>query len=413
MSLQLHALFSNNMVLQQHLPVPVWGWADAGEAITVELAGQTAPARAGADGAWKVILPAMSAGGPFEMIVRGERETARVRNVLVGEVWVCSGQSNMEWPTMAVRDADHELAAAQYPHIRLFTVPKAAVLERQSNVDGAWAVCTPESVSPFSAVGYFFGRELHRQLGVPIGLINTSWGGTLAEAWTSREKLLSDPSLSYMVEDFERTLPRLDEVMAKYQRELHTWEEEHFARDPGNAGWPRGWADPATSTAAWPTMELPQLWQSAGLNFSGVLWFRKTVEIPAAWLGHPLTLAIGACDKSDTTYFNNVEVGGMSIEDRADAWCQPRSYAIPAELVHAGSNVIAVRVFSHMFGGGMTGPAGIMRLTVDDVPGAESMALDGAWQYQVECNFGVMDAWPPAPRKDRAIPIPRRSSSTA
>jgi len=397
MSLQLHALFTDHMVLQQDLPAPVWGWADAGATITVEFAGQTVQACAGDDGVWKATLPATRAGGPFELVVRCAQQTMVVRDVLVGEVWVCSGQSNMEWPTAAVEDADRELAAAQFSQIRLFTVPKSAVMERQSNVEGAWAVCTPETISPFSAVGYFFGRHLHQQLGVPIGLINTSWGGTLAEAWTSREKLLSEPSLSYIVEDFERNLPRLAELTEKYQLELRAWEESHLVNDPGNAGWPQGWADPECDTAAWETMELPQTWQRAGLNYSGVLWFRKTVKIPTAWVGHALTLSIGACDKCDITYFNNVEVGSIGIEDRADAWCLPRVYSIPAELVQAGDNVIAVRVYSHMYAGGMTGPGEIMRLSVEGVPGSETIALDGIWQYQVECNFGLQLAWPPAP----------------
>ena len=397
MPLQLHELFSDHMVLQQGLPVPVWGWAEAGEMVTVECAGQSAQARAGEDGAWRASLPALGAGGPFELCVRGAESTLVLHDVLIGEIWVCSGQSNMEWPLAAAINGDEEVAAARHPQIRLFAVPKVAELPRKTNVDGTWTECTPETAASFSAVGYFFGRMLHEQLGVPVGLINTSWGGTLAEAWTSREKLLEEPALRYLVEDFERTLPDLEQVLADYQHVMRNWEQEHQLNDPGNSGWPQGWAAPAAAVAEWETMTLPQLWQSAGLNFSGVLWFRKEVEIPAAWAGHALKLSIGACDKSDTTYFNNVEVGSMRIEERADAWCQPRIYPVPAALVAPGKAVIAVRVFSHMYGGGMSGPAAMMQLTPEDLPGAEPILLAGDWQYRVECNFGLVNAWPPPP----------------
>jgi len=390
------------MVLQQGLPIPVWGWATAGETMTVELAGNRAQAVAGDDGAWKVSLPAMRAGGPVEMVVRGE-SVITLTNVMIGEVWICSGQSNMEWPLAAVQNPEEEVAAANHPHIRLFTVPKLATLEAPANVDGAWAVCTPETASPFSAVGYFFGRHLQQQLDVPVGLINTSWGGTIAEAWTSRDSLLAEPSLRYLVENFEATLPQLDELVAQYQETLKAWEAQHVFTDPGNAGWAQGFADPETATADWDTMKLPQLWQSAGLNFNGAVWFRKEVDIPAAWAGKPLKLAIGACDKSDNTYFNNVEVGSLRFEDDVNAWCKPRIYAIPAELVQPGKNVIAVRVFSHMYGAGMTGPANIMRLSVADEPGL-AISLSGEWQYQVERNFGVVEAYPPAPPQGAGNP---------
>ncbi len=184
--------------------------------------------------------------------------------------------------------------------------------------------------------------------------------------------------------------------------------------DPGNAGWAQGWAAPATVTADWEKMQLPTTWQNAGLNFSGVLWFRREVDIPVEWAGKALTLRIGACDKSDNTYFNNVEVGSVRIEEREDAWCLPRTYPIPAELVQPGKNVIAVRVFSHMYAGGMIGPASVMRLSLAGTPDAAPIVLTGDWQYKVERNFGCyLCLIRRRPRRGRGTPTRPPCSSTA
>ncbi len=396
MSISLAALFSDHMVFQRDIALPVWGWAEADEAVAVALAGNTASATAGPDGRWLATLPALPAGGPYTLTATGLSTTVTVQDVLVGEVWVCSGQSNMEWPLSLVNNADEEVTAAQHAGIRLFQVPQLAVVEPPKDVVGAWSECTPETAANFSAVGYFFGRELHQRLGVPVGLINTSWGGTIAEAWTSRAGLLAEPILVNMVEEYERNLQNFDETMAAHQQLVAAWEAsgQGVPKDPGNSGYAHGWADPATDTAAWQTIDLPRPWQSVGLNFSGVLWFRRTVEIPAEWAGKELTLSIGACDKSDVTYFNNVQVGGISIDEHEDAWRIPRIYPIPGELVHAGKNVIAVRVFSNMYGGGMTGAKTLMHVAPADESGTP-IPLHGQWQYEVEHNFGFIEGTMP------------------
>lgn len=209
-AIRLHGLFADDMVLQQGMPVPIWGQAEPGETITVEFGTQAARAEVDKDGAWKLNLLNLKAGGPYELKVKGTKsEPVTLKNVLVGEVWICSGQSNMEWSMTATRDAQKNIAAAKHPNIRLFYVPKAPAAQPQKSLgdtrkaqqtaaqkvfrdkDGnpVWHECAPENVASFSAVAYYFGRKLHQERKVPIGLIQTAWGGTAAERWTSAEVL--------------------------------------------------------------------------------------------------------------------------------------------------------------------------------------------------------------------------------
>lgn len=396
--MKLAGVFGDHMVVQRNIPLPVWGWAEAGESVAVELAGRNAETTADAQGAWQVRLPALEAGGPHELKVTGARETLVLRDVMAGEVWLCSGQSNMGVTVTGANNPHVELQAADHPGIRLFTVPQVATLKRRADARANWLRCSRESVGSFSAVGYFFGRELQRRLGVPVGLINSSWGGTIAEAWTSREGLLAVSSLKAIAEDFDAMLETTGDVQAAYQKALAEWTTRTLTADPGSqTGVAKGWAATTFDAAAWPAMDLPCYWQSAGLKFSGVLWFRKEIVLPAVWAGKDLRLSLGACDKSDDTFFNNERVGGLSIDERADVWCQPRQYTIPGRLVKAGRNVIAVRVFSNIYSGGFSGARSEMNLAATGVAGTKPLSLAGSWRYHVEHNFGLVQVSPPVP----------------
>jgi sialate O-acetylesterase len=200
-AVKLPAIIGDNMVLQRGQPVPIWGWADKGEEVAVTVGNQQIVAKAGDDGRWKVTLDKLDVGRPLEMTVKGSSgNTIVVKNIAVGEVWVCSGQSNMEMGVGACNDAKKEIAAAKYPRIRLFMVVKARAAQPAADVKGNWTPCTPQSIAAggwggFSAAAYFFGRQLHNDLKVPVGLIDTSWGGTPAELWTSRKALEVNPAL--------------------------------------------------------------------------------------------------------------------------------------------------------------------------------------------------------------------------
>ncbi len=197
--IKLPAVIGDNMVLQRGGSAPIWGWADAGEKVTVAATwGGKAEATAGQDGKWMVKVELPTSAGPFEITIAG-KNTITLKNILVGEVWVCSGQSNMEWPVRQAADSNAEIASANYPQIRLFTVTKKVADKPESDCAGKWQECNPQTVWGFSAVGYFFGRYLHKELNAPIGLINTSWGGTPAEAWMSRQFLESDADFPFII----------------------------------------------------------------------------------------------------------------------------------------------------------------------------------------------------------------------
>ncbi|MHB9106050.1 MAG: sialate O-acetylesterase [Armatimonadota bacterium] len=222
----LPALFSDNMVLQRGIAAPVWGKAAPGEQITISIAGQQVTAAAGADGRWQARLAPLQAGGPFQMTVAG-KNTITLRNVLVGEVWVCSGQSNMQFMLVKARDGVREADAANHPQIRLFTVPNATAAAPLADCAATWAVCSKDTVRTFSAVAYFFARDLQQALGVPIGLIHSSWGGTPAEAWTDRETLLADPALKGLTAPLDAKLSdHARKIYEQYGDVLRAWLQE-------------------------------------------------------------------------------------------------------------------------------------------------------------------------------------------
>ena len=378
---QLHGLFTDHMVLQQKMDVPVWGTADPWETVTVEFRGKKATATAWKDGSWNLKIKSGRAGGPFEMKVIG-KNTIVLRDVLVGEVWVASGQSNMQWSVVASLNAEQEIAAADYPEIRLFSVPMRPTVTPDGQVGGTWVRCAPGSVGNFSAVAYYFGRTLHKDMKVPVGLINSSWGGTRAEAWTSREHLVRLGTYGADIQLLDQTLGDQENLLQKEQEIVAEWEHRTGRADPGNKGFGQGWAAPEFDDSGWPTMDLPVAWEMVeGMGtLDGAVWFRRTVEVPQVWAGKDLTLRLGPVDDYDVTYFNGEKIGSTGSETPG-YWASPRRYTVPGRLVKAGSNTIAVRAYDHFGGGGINGAAGLMSLSDE---GGEPIELEGPWKYQVE-----------------------------
>ena len=253
------------MVLQQGQPIPVWGTADAGEEVTVQFAGQSRTARADADGSWRVTLDPLPASAvAAELTISGTNRIS-IQDVLVGEVWICSGQSNMGWGVQAARDAEREMAAANYPAIRQFRINPNVQDAPQKKLSGEWTVCSPGGVAYFSAVAYFFGRGLHQELHVPIGLVHVSWGGSYAEAWTSRETLLADP-------DFRPIVERHNARLLKWSRELEPFAQQLTAwRSAAEKAAAAGSQPPAFPvTTALPHNPLPE-WDMASTMYDGML----------------------------------------------------------------------------------------------------------------------------------------------
>lgn len=202
---KLPKIFSSNMVLQQGIEIPVWGWADKNERVSVTFNGKTVKTKADKLGNWQVKLPVQNYGGPYDLTVKG-KNTIELQNVMIGEVWVCSGQSNMQWDVSRSNNHEEEIAAANLPMIRLFTVPRTVAKTPQNDIsEGEWAECSPENIASFSAVAYFFGRDLLKELNVPVGLIHTSWGGTVAETWISPNTISTDA-------DFKDKLTKLEQL---------------------------------------------------------------------------------------------------------------------------------------------------------------------------------------------------------
>jgi sialate O-acetylesterase len=381
----LHGLFTDHMVLQRGVEAPIWGWTKPGETVTVRLAGKEAEARAGADGKWTVKIGPFAAGGPHTLTVIGP-ESATRKDVLIGDVWICSGQSNMEWPVEQADDAKGEIARADHPKIRLYTVPKKISYVPESQVKGSWEVCSPQTVGDFSAVGYFFGRDLNRELDVPIGLIDSSWGGTIAEAWVSAESLRAMDDFREAVDQIREYEADRENVEGVAAREVEAWYAKH---DPGSAEG-KGWADPQLDLASWKAMEAPRKWEGAGLpDFDGVAWFRKEVDLPASWADKDLVFRLGPIDDRDTTWFNGTKVGGK------DDFSQPREYKVPGRLTKPGRNVIAIRVLDTGGDGGFVGNPGQMTLSIAGDDQTSPISLAGTWQYRV--GTSLKDAGPVPP----------------
>ena len=377
----LHPLFTDSMVLQRDAAVPIWGWTRPGTEVKVGMAGKSAAAVAGADGKWLVRLGPFRAGGPHKIEVSGPKAVT-VKDVLVGDVWICSGQSNMEMGMGGVNHAAEEISRASFPGIRLFTVAKRVAMEPESVPGGQWSACSPETVGGFSAVGYFFGRHLHEQLKVPVGLIHTSWGGTVAEAWTSAEALETMPDFRPTVEQFEQMVAEINKGKDNFDAVFTEWWKKN---DPGTRD---GWADPAFSAAGWKQMNLPQLWEEAGLpNYDGIVWFRKEVDVPTAWAGRDAALHLGPIDDIDTTWLNGEKVGGL------EQYTEPRDYRVPEKLLKTGKNLIAVRVLDTGGGGGIYGRPEDMRL---EVQGEKPISLAGPWVYRESVPMAKL---PPVPHR--------------
>ncbi|MBN1942700.1 MAG: 9-O-acetylesterase [Phycisphaerae bacterium] len=381
--LKLPAILSDDMVLQRDMPIPIWGWADAGQDVTVTFAGQSASATADKDGKWMVRLPAQKASDqPQTMTIQAGETSRTLGNILIGEVWLASGQSNMEWPVGASDNALKEIESADHPTLRLFTVAKDASFQPKQDVTGAWVKCTPKTVPGFSAVAYFFGRELLNDLKVPVGLINSSWSGTPIEAWSSQA--------TFAAAGREKELQRIEQLsnlahrnfpqaMRKYLEDLTQWEKASNCNDYHNDGFDLGWADPHNA---------PDQWKDAAdhLQFQeiGAVWFRRTVDIPSDWVGQELVLELGAIDDYDTTYVNGLEIGRTG-KDVLNYWTHPRVYHVPKHCTASGKNVIAVRVFNNHLAGEFSG-SGKLRPARQ---GGEPISLEGGWQYRVERTQNV------------------------
>jgi sialate O-acetylesterase len=373
---RLPKILGSNMVLQRNQELKIWGWADKGEKVTVHFNEVVQSTRADREGRWLVTLPAMKAGGPYSMKIRG-RNIIELENILIGDVWICSGQSNMEFPVQSSNNAEEEASHADYHGLRLFTVPNNVQFEPADDIpDGEWLECNPETVLPFSAVGYFFGRDIHRELKVPVGLISTNWGGTVIETWISMEAISTVPDFEQQVKvlrDFD-----VEKAVAQKRAELQAIIEKYAADQPGIQDGRAIWADPELKMEGWGKMDLPGLWEGRGLDgLDGIVWFRHEFYLPAEVAARGITLELGRIDDSDQTWVNGNKTG-----ETVQKYNQDRFYPVPPEYLKEGRNVIAVRVEDTGGGGGFHGDPLNMKVVSEDFV----IPLAG------ECDFRVSPA---------------------
>jgi len=274
---KLPAVIGDNMVLQRDKKVSIWGWAKPGEEVMAGVSWNSMrwAVKADEEGKWMFKMNPPKTGGPYEMTISG-KNVIKINNIMVGEVWVCSGQSNMQWSVQASNNAKEEIAAAKYPNIRLFSVKRTIAMEPQSDCVGSWSECSPETVGCFAAVGYFFGRELHKELDIPIGLIHTSWGGTPSEAWTRRGALEEVPDAAPILKRFDDVVAKYPQIKQEYAQKLVEWKEAaekakaEGKRAPGRPRTPYGPENPHAPAGLYNAMIAPLI--PYGIN--GAIWYQ-------------------------------------------------------------------------------------------------------------------------------------------
>ena len=372
-------MFGDNMVLQRGKPNTIWGWAKPGETVRVELASHTATATADADGRWQVKINPPAPGGPYTIKIIGPEQTIELHEVLVGDVWLCGGQSNMELGLRRTRNGEEEIKSANHPEIRLFKVKKHVSYSPTQIPEGSWKICSPETAGKegeeFPAVAYYFGRTVQDEIHVPIGLIVDCLGGSTAESWVSPEAL-------HKVKDFDVPLAEMERLHAKggpeYGSFLMDWLDDY---DIGISNY---WAAANFDDSNWKTVQIPGAFEELGVpNEPSVCWFRKEITLPDPLPAGQAMIYLGSIEKMDTTYINGQWVGESS-------WVEnPRAYKIKDGILKPGKNVVAIRVFKWKSKDGFLSKPDVMRLELGD---KTEIQLAGEWKGALS-----VDARPPHP----------------
>ncbi|MCF7958045.1 MAG: hypothetical protein K9M57_06300 [Phycisphaerae bacterium] len=381
---KLPAVISDNMVLQQQGDARLWGWAEPGEEVRVHCSWEkefSEPVKADKDGKWQMFVKTPQAGGPYTITLKG-KNTLTLKNILTGEVWVCSGQSNMEYRLPHANNGKQEVAEANYPPIRYFNVSGAYSAHPVDDVKGQWSECHPKTAGGIFAVPYFFARKIHKELNVPIGLICPAMGATPARAWMSGKTLLAINMYAHEVKLISDT-ETIEKATAKYQTDMDMWHKAIEKIDPGMTG---QWYDAQLDESSWKKVELPSTIEATEMGpFNGMVWYRKRVDIPADWAGKEMTVSLGALDDRDVTYLNGTKIGGLNDRNHS------RNYNIDGSRVKAGKNTLVVNVQDYGGGGGFRGKPEDMLLTSGD----KKISIAGPWLYKVGSK---RSSWPRAPR---------------
>ena len=370
-NVKMPLLFSDGMVLQRNKEIPVWGWADANEKVTIHFNKQTKTIQADNSGKWMVKLAAEKAGGPFELTIT-EKNKIIIKDVLVGEVWICSGQSNMEFQVSKTINAKDEINDSNYPMIRHFGVAQDLNGTPKDDLKaGKWEVSNKETVGNFTAVGFYFAKKIYGELKIPIGIINTSWGGTNVETWTSRQAFEKSDDFKAMIADVPTlNVDSISKLFAVRMKE----RGEKIQGTTVNADNEVSFKETTFDDSNWGELNTPDLWENQPLgNLDGVVWMRKTITLSAEDLKNKAVLSLSKIDDEDITYVNGIEVGKNTVYDTK------RVYTIPANILREGTNVISIRIVDTGGGGGIYGEASDLKITL----GTKIIPLDGKWKFKV------------------------------
>jgi len=381
--IRLPKLFSDHVVLQQKAEVTIWGWSTPEIEVNVTTTwGTDSKTKSNKEGKWTLKLQTVTAGGPYEITINAGDKTKVVKDVLIGEVWLASGQSNMEMPlkgystTSGIDNSKEEIASSDYPLIRMFTVARKKSFTPEEDCEGEWLLSNPNNSKEFSATAYFFAKKLYKKLNVPVGIINSSWGGTPAEAWTP---------LAYVskVKGFENTEKHLSESISKRDSVLnwlnsleHVDLEVALANKFENLKNDEKYSSADFDHTDWKNMKIPSLWEQEHLkNFDGIVWFRKDFEISNGVNVNNLKLFLGKIDDMDETYINGIKIGSRLTKG---FWNVDRLYPIDNSILHVGKNTISIKVIDDFGGGGLYGEKD---LGILDEESNVIVNLSGNWKF--------------------------------
>ncbi len=383
----LPRLLSDGAILQRDKPLTIWGWADEGENITVSFAGKKKSTQT-REGRWSVTFPALKAGGPYELVVTGKNELKR-SNILMGDVWIAAGQSNMELPLNRVKYKYPGLIeTTNQPNIREFNVPVAYAFNGplQDYTQGQWKAATPENMATFSAVGFFFMQKLHAENNVPIGLVTIPVGGSPAEAWVSESVLQQYPHYQQKLQPFKEAA-YVQATIAKDKTNNDKWYADLNAADQGLKN---NWSQETLDTSAWKTLQVPGFLKEQGSDFTnGALWVRKTIELTQTQVAKKAVLWLGCIVDGDQVFVNGQAVGQTGYQ------YPPRIYAVPAGLLKAGKNTIAIRITSYSNNAGFVKDKRYALMLGESKFGAaysgdDAVDLKGEWRYQIAARASSM-----------------------
>jgi sialate O-acetylesterase len=370
--IELPFVISDGMVMQRREPIPIWGWSDANAKITVTFAGKKKTVRSDGNGLWHTVFKAKDAGGPYELQIKSGAESQIIRDIMVGDVWLCSGQSNMEFVLRNAENGVEDIANSTNKNIRHFKVPHTwAPSPSDKLAGGNWTAANPDTSGDFTAVGYYFAQKVFAETGIPIGLVHSSWGGANIESWMSPAALGETPEaasarMQKLTADAEMRAQAIKDKLSRWPNALN------FQPDTADAYWSAATLDESD----WLEISAPQLWEAQGFDgVDGIVWYRKTFQLNEKQAAGGIVLGLARIDDKDITYINGHNVGNTNLYD------QIRRYTVPAEFLRSGENQIAVRVDDTGGGGGIYSDAALLYVETAD---GEKISLAGIWKIKAD-----------------------------